>query len=654
MSKSYIDKILLKPKKYNPYSRMKPAVKDSNFYFTNCISFNMVENLTQFKNKEISSTKLNLRLLNNLSFLFAKRNILIKNYNLKEKIKEKKEKNINNQKPKNTNNKEMLINNFRILEGYECFIPTKRIPYFNRRPINEKIIIKKESQKNIRKTKEIKIPNNVRNINFFRPCGRFYSIHAMTNLNSNYRRKRSSLRKSSDRFSDCLSNSIEYTATNTNNDDGNDENVSDGEYSLICGEINDDIFHEKEFINLLKTSITFPKYTELTDLIDSPFDDFFSPEMKYKKYISIFNEFMKEEENEDNNLNNSLNSNTNNNSNNNLNNNLNNIDNNNNNNCSSNITFFSNQENSVINISDDTTDGNNENNEKNQKIFIINPSSNNSNLNNLDKKIPRKSSKSGKLIKVNQNIFPNYNPLFINKTSISDNGEDDDDEGYNKDKSIFDFFERDEDNIKDPSKKIDSRIRKILPKSASKYVNKMNNQYIFLMHEKFKIISLKLKEAKSFLNDEIMLKKLSIQLLKKFLLYIGITSKKFFELLLRFEIHSKEKLNFEQFMKMFEIILVEKNKENLRFKFQLLLGIIAQNEDPEQILDEKQMNDFFDLIGCEQIYINNFCEILGERLVLRYKAIYSNENLDKNLIDKKFIFRKMKIILESFLDSLDS
>ena len=107
-------------------------------------------------------------------------------------------------------------------------------------------------------------------------------------------------------------------------------------------------------------------------------------------------------------------------------------------------------------------------------------------------------------------------------------------------------------------------------------------------------------------------------------------------------------------MKIFEIILIENNKENLRFKFQLLLAIIAKNEDEEQILDEKQMNDFFDLIGCEQIYINNFCEILGERLVLRYKAIYSNENSDKNMIDKKLVFRKIKIILEYFLDALDS
>ena len=86
----------------------------------------------------------------------------------------------------------------------------------------------------------------------------------------------------------------------------------------------------------------------------------------------------------------------------------------------------------------------------------------------------------------------------------------------------------------------------------------------------------------------------------------------------------------------------------------LLLKIITQNDDNEQILDEKQMNIFFDLIGCERIYINNFCEILGERLILKYKAIYYNENLDENKIEKKFIYRRMKIILESFLDALDT
>ena len=150
MSKSYIDKILLNPKKYNPYSHMKPAVKDDNFYFANSISFNMMENLTQFKNKEISISKLNLRLIGNLSFLIAKKNVITKKRKLKDKIKLNSK---NNKKIKNiqkTNNNEEDIN-FKILEGYECYIPTKRIPYFNKRPFNEKSIARKESSKVFRK-----------------------------------------------------------------------------------------------------------------------------------------------------------------------------------------------------------------------------------------------------------------------------------------------------------------------------------------------------------------------------------------------------------------------------------------------------------------------------------------------------------------------
>ena len=267
---------------------------------------------------------------------------------------------------------------------------------------------------------------------------------------------------------------------------------------------------------------------------------------------------------------------------------------------SNNITFLSNQENSIINISDDMTDGNNEINEKSQKIFIVNPNiTNKIYLNNYDKnKIPRKLSKSGKLIKINTNIFSNHNTSIINKTSLSDDIEDADD--YEKGESLFAFFENDEDNInnKNPSKKIEMRIKKILPKSASKYINNMSNQYIFLMYDQYKLIS--------------------------------------------------------HFMNLFNIILMDNNRENLRFKFLLLLEIIKKNDDNEEILDEKQMNIFFDLIGCEQVYIDNFCEILGERLSLRYKAIYINPNLDKNSKDKTFIYRKIKTILESFLDALDS
>ena len=646
MSNSYIDKILLNPKKYNPYSRMKPAVKDSSFYFTNCISFNIVENLSQFKNKELSQATLNLRMLGNLSFLFAKNKLRTKKNKLKEKIKSntKKDNNLNNKK----NNKNTIKNtekneedNFKIIEGYECYIPTKRIPYFNKRPVNEKTIIKKESSKSNHKIlkknhKEIKIPLNLKNINFFRPTGRFLIMHTNnannSNLSSNKIKKIGSLNNSntSDGYSEGLSNSLTYT--NTNIEDNNVENISSEDYSLICGEVDDNIFHEKSFMDILKTSTTFPKYSELTDLIECPLDDVYPPEMKYKNYLYIFNEFLNEEYYDDN-SNNKINDNENNNLN--------------------NITINSNTENSIINLSEDTNDDfmNNDIN-NNKRIFIINPTNYKPCTNNSDKnKGQMISAKSGKLIKINTNIFSNYNSS-TNKTSVTDDDDEEVDE-YKKDESLFAFFENNKNKKKSPSKNINSKIKKILPKSAVKYANKMSNKYILLMYERYKIISEKLKVAKNLLNDENMLKKFLLQLLKNFILNIGISTKKFYEKLIKYEIHNREGYNFERYMSIFDLILMDNNKENLRFKFLFLLKIISSNDDNDQILDEKKMNIFFDLIGCEMVYINRFCELLGERLPLRYKAIYNNVKLDKN-IDNNFIYRKIKIIIESFLDILDS
>ena len=192
-----------------------------------------------------------------------------------------------------------------------------------------------------------------------------------------------------------------------------------------------------------------------------------------------------------------------------------------------------------------------------------------------------------------------------------------------------------------------------MPKTANKYINEMNDQYIFLMNEKYKKISTKLDEAKKLISEKAMIKRLFVQLLKELLLDIGISSKKFYEKIIKFAQYSKEKITFEHFMNIFDIILNENNKENLRFKFLLLLKIIERNDSNEQIIDEKQINLFFDLIECECIYINKLCEILGEKLILRYKAIYSHESIDKSS-ERKYIYRKMKIILESFLCALDS
>ena len=614
MSKtSYIDKILLHPKKYNPYSHMKPAVKDSNFFFTNSISFNMVETLTQFKNNEISPTNLNLNILSNLSFLFAKKNITVKKNKAKQKQEQINQKNVL-RKNKIINNKEER-DDFKIIEGYECYIPSKRIPIFNKNPQNEKN--NKNNSKSAKKRKDTQILQNLKNFNFFRPSGRVFSqIHKSkrkTSINS-----ASASDSLSEEFgSSSIINGSSNTINNNNAENEND-NDSSGDFNLICGETADNsIFKDQEFVNLIQTNPSFPKYNGLVELIECPLEDAYSPEIKCKNFIKVLNEFINDDNNDiDYSINNNKNM----------------------------LTSFSSNSQSVIVLGDD--------NDKNtsQKIYIINPANYEPYTNELENsKNQGMFSQSGKIKKFN--IFSKYNSSIINKTSASDDIEDV--EGKRNEESLFAFFE-DEYKKKNPSKKIEVKLRRILPRSAMKYTNKMNNQYIFLMYDKYKNISDKYTEAKKFLYDDTMVKKLYIQLIKGFILDIGFTSKKFYDKIIRYEMHSKEPINFEHFMNAFELVLTDSNKENLRYRFLLLLKLISSNDDSDQFLAEKQLNIFFDLIGCDYVYIQKFCELLGERLTLRYKAIYTNKKNDKNMQEEKYVYRKIKIILESFLDSLDS
>ena len=618
MSKtSYIDKILLHPKKYNPYSHMKPAIKDSNFYFTNSISFNMVETLTQFKNNEISPTNLNLNLLSNLSFLFAKKNITIKKNKTKQKQEQINQKNNIIKKNKLINSNEER-DDFKIIEGYECYIPSKRIPIFNKKPQNDKN--NKKDSKSVKKRKDTQILQNLKNFNFFRPCGRVFS-----QINKSRRKTSLNSLGASDSLSEEYgsSSTINGSSSNiiNNNAENENDNDSSGDFNLICGETADDsIFKDQEFVNLIQTNPTFPKYNGLVELIECPLEDAYSPEIKCKNFIKALNEFLNDD-NDD-------------------------IDNSINNNKNMFTSFSSNSQSaqSVIVLGDDNDKNNN------QKIYIINPANYEPYTNELEtSKNQGMFSQSGKI--KNFNIFSKYNSSIINKTSASDDIEDV--EGKRNEESLFAFFE-DESKKKNPSKKIDVKIRRILPRSAMKYTNKMNNQYIFLMYDKYKIISDKYTEGKKFLYDDTMVKKLYIQLIKVFILDIGFTSKKFYDKLIKYEMHSKEPINFEHFMNAFDLVITDGNKENLRYRFLLLLKLITSNDDSDQILVERQLNIFFDLIGCDYVYIQKFCELMGERLTLRYKAIYTNKKNDKNMQEEKYVYRKIKIILESFLDSLDS
>ena len=68
---------LLAKKNNNIQKRMlktknKPAERNINYKYTESISYNLIENMTMFKNNEINKSELNLRLLSNLSLFISK------------------------------------------------------------------------------------------------------------------------------------------------------------------------------------------------------------------------------------------------------------------------------------------------------------------------------------------------------------------------------------------------------------------------------------------------------------------------------------------------------------------------------------------------------------------------------------------------------
>ena len=79
--KNYKNQKLLLMKKY------KPAEKNINYSYIDSISYNLIENMTMFKNKEVNKNGLNINLLCNISLFFSK-----------SKIDQKKIKSNNNKK----------------------------------------------------------------------------------------------------------------------------------------------------------------------------------------------------------------------------------------------------------------------------------------------------------------------------------------------------------------------------------------------------------------------------------------------------------------------------------------------------------------------------------------------------------------------------
>ena len=575
MSK-YLKAFLLSKKnnknhKLIPKPKYKPAEKNINFSCVDSITYNLIESMTMYKNKEITKNNLNIMLFSNLSLF------LCKGESDQKKIKKIKRK----ENKENNDIKKCSIQNFGI------FYPTKRVTCL-------------EATNNNKNDNNIKIPLTYKYFRTFYPLGRnFLNIKIKADYDATSYKKKNN------------------TSFQGSNDSNNMSLVS--EESLISnkeiiGGSNKEIYdmnNKKVFRNLK----IFKKYRQLVDYIECPLIKEDIAKEEYNNFIKLLesvDDLFENNYNDIDIINNIINEN-----------------------------IYLNEENNINNYIFDYN---------NKKVFIDDieifakfHSSSNINLEQIKNKNlspiinEDKKNKSANISKfINGDLLLNStmkNELneTMDKTSISKN--------ITNIKSL--------NNKNDKSLEISTSLKK-------KYLKRMNEAYISLIHDIYMDFISKCLFAKNSNLDSIMIKKFFVQLFKSFLLKIDICNKKVYEKILKNQIFSNKILTFDQFIQCFDTILYDNENENLKAKFLFLFNILPlsnNDDDDDDFLNSKKIELFFDMLGCSPIYINNFCEILGERLVVRFNAVYKN-NEEKNISNGKYRFKKMKIILESFFDNL--
>ena len=134
--------------------------------------------------------------------------------------------------------------------------------------------------------------------------------------------------------------------------------------------------------------------------------------------------------------------------------------------------------------------------------------------------------------------------------------------------------------------------------------------------------------------------KMFINLMKMFILKIGISSKKLYDKFNQNLFLNKNNISFEDFVKSFFIILKLKD-ENSILKYKFIISLFRFDEED---INVKHINIFLQLIRGKIIFDNNIYDELSHHLISRYDRIYSNE------VGASFKFSKIMICLESFFD----
>lgn len=173
-------------------------------------------------------------------------------------------------------------------------------------------------------------------------------------------------------------------------------------------------------------------------------------------------------------------------------------------------------------------------------------------------------------------------------------------------------------------------------KSIQFFHKKMNDIYINLMYfhyMKFDCASKKML----FCQD-----KMFMNLVKIFILNIGICDKKLYEDILRNLVYKNSSMDFEKFMNCFnKIIKYEDDHSLLKYKFLLCINI---KDDSQKWLSAKELQNFFRMINCDKKN-EDINEEITTNMINFYTVIYKKEN------PRRFAIDKLILILEYFFDN---
>jgi hypothetical protein len=171
--------------------------------------------------------------------------------------------------------------------------------------------------------------------------------------------------------------------------------------------------------------------------------------------------------------------------------------------------------------------------------------------------------------------------------------------------------------------------------SFNKYCEQMSIDYLRYM---LVIYSNAISNSKKFFLCENLM---FINLMKMFILKIGVSSKKLYDKFIQNLLVNKKNIcSFEDFVKNFLIILKLKD-ENSILKYKFIISLFRFGEED---INVKHINIFLQLIRGKLIFDNELYDELSHNFISRYDRIYSNE------VGANFKFEKIMIILESFFD----